>query len=95
MDEMKLRSINCQAMIEVSDAMCWDICDDMVIWLDGVMNSLDQDIVEYMEECYQKMMDNMIQALNEQKRDHTDYGAQLEELKTLESAVKEKLLDYE
>lgn len=65
---------NRRSLIMASEDMCGEIYDDMIVWIDGVVASIEKNLAICIEECYQKMMDTMVQALNNRKSDQSDYA---------------------
>lgn len=76
-----------QSLITASEEMCGEIYDDMIIWADDVIASIEKNLTLCMEECYQKMMDTMIQALNNRKADQSDYAEKLKALADMKEEI--------
>ncbi len=76
-----------QSLIMASEEMCREIYDDMIVWADDVIVSIEKNLTFCIEECYQKMMDTMIQALNNRKADQSDYAGKLKELADMKKEI--------
>lgn len=79
---------NRQSLIAASEDMCGEIYDDMIVWIDGVIASIEKNLMLCIEECYQKMMDTMVQALNNRKSDQSDYAGQNNALADIREEIK-------
>lgn len=79
---------NRQSLIVASEDMCGEIYDDMVVWIDEVIASIEKNLMLCIEECYQKMMDTMVQALNNRKSDQSDYAEQNNALADIREEIK-------
>lgn len=79
---------NRQSLIKASEDMCGEIYDDMMVWIDGVVASIEKNLTLCIEECYQKIMDTMVQALNNRKSDQSDYADQNDALVELREEIK-------
>lgn len=76
-----------QSLITASEEMCREIYDDMIVWADTVITSIEKNLTICMEECYQKMMDTMLQALNNRKEDQSDYAGKLKQLADMKEEI--------
>lgn len=79
---------NRQSLIMASEDMCGEIYDDMIVWIDGVIASIEKNLMLCIEECYQKIMDTMVQALNNRKADQSDYVDQNNALADIREEIK-------
>lgn len=82
---------NRQSLITVSEDMCREIYDDMIVWMDDIVASIEKNLMFCIEECYQKMMDTMVQALNNRKADQSDYADQNKALDDIKEEIKNVL----
>lgn len=78
---------NRQSLIMASEEMCREIYDDMIVWADDVIASIEKKLTVCIEECYQKMMDTMIRALNNRKADRSDYAGKLKRLTDMKEEI--------
>ena len=83
---------NRHALVTASEEMCREIYDDMVVWTDGVVSSVEASLTSCIEECYQKILDAMIRALGSRKNDQAVYTEQLEALNGLKAKITAKLV---
>lgn len=79
---------NRQSLVTASEDMCGEIYDDMIVWIDGIVASIEKNLMLCIEECYQKMMDTMVQALNSRKSDQSDYAGQNKALADIREEIK-------
>lgn len=82
---------NRQSLITASEEMCGEIYDDMIVWMDDMVASIEKNLMLCIEECYQKMMDTMVQALNNRKADQSDYADQSKSLADIREEIKSTL----
>lgn len=60
---------------------------DMMVWLDSVFDSVEGNIKASVDECYQKMVDSIVQALSKRMTDQNNYNEKLSELKALKDEI--------
>lgn len=77
-----------QSLMAAAEQMNMEVYNDMNVWLDGVIAEIEQNISASVEECYQRMMDVMIKALNNRREDHAGHEEQLKELSDLRDEIK-------
>lgn len=82
---------NRQSLIRASENMCVEIYDDMIAWIEGMVASIEKKLNFCIEECYQKMMDTMVQALNNRKSDQSDYADRNKALADIREEIKNAL----
>jgi hypothetical protein len=81
---------NKKALIEASNKINGAYYDDMTLWLDSLFATVEENIDSCIEECYQKMIDAIIKALNAKKEDKSSYNEKLTEL----NIIKEEIVNY-
>lgn len=83
----KLLAENRQGLLEAADKMSKEIYDQVVVQLDGMVSTLEDNLNQSVEACYQKMMDTMVQALTDRKRDRNSYTDKLEQLNAIQNEM--------
>lgn len=83
----RLLADNQQGLIEAADKMSKEIYDQVVIHLDGVIKTLENNLNTAVETCYQKIMDTMVQALTDRKRDQNSYADKIGKLSAMKSEM--------
>lgn len=64
---------NKQALIEAVEQMSRSILDDAIVSITKIFVELENSINDKIGDCYQSMIEMVIQALNRKKEDHTSY----------------------
>lgn len=86
-EQAKVLSSNREALIASAEEMCRDTYDEMVVWMDGIIASVETNLNACVQECYQRIMDAMTQALNNRKHDQSDHADQLSALTALKADI--------
>lgn len=78
---------NRQGLIEAADKMSKEIFDQVVVQLDNTIKTIEDNLNTAVEDCYQKIMDTMVQALTDRKHDQNSYADKLEQLNAIKTEM--------
>lgn len=80
-----------QALVGASKKLCIDFHTEADLWIDRITENLEAYLEECIGECYQSVIDFMIDAVKEKQRDFKDYDDEIERLKKFKSSIEEEL----
>lgn len=85
--ELQLNEDKRNALYSACEELNREYHSDMMAWLDSVFDSVEANIKASVDECYQKMVDSIVQALNKRMTDQNDYEEKLSELHKLKEEI--------
>ena len=65
--------------------------DDLMMWQDSVIDSINQNVNTIVDDCYQKMSDAVVKALSARMDDQNTYKQRLDELSALKNEIEQYL----
>lgn len=89
--EMQLEQKTREALITACKDLNREYSNDTICWIDSVFRSIEENIAASIDECYQKMIDSIVQAMNKRMNDKNNYDERLSELQALKDEIEKKL----
>lgn len=87
LEQERVLAENKQGLTNAADEMCREVYDDMGVWLENAVNTIEKNMYACIEECYQKLIAAMVQALENKKNDLTTHTSALAELNSVKSDI--------
>lgn len=80
-----------QALLEASKKMCIDFHNEMDLWIEQVAKNIENHLESCIGECYQNVIDMMIDAVKSKQKDLANYDEEIKSLKELKEKIQEEL----
>lgn len=87
LEQERVLAENKQGLTNAADEMCREVYDDMGVWLENAVNTIEKNMYACIEECYQKLIAAMVQALENKKNDKRAYTDTLEKLNEVKKEI--------
>lgn len=80
-----------KALIQASEELNKEYFSDMQTWIEELFDSVEDNIRASIDDCYQKMIDQIVQSLNKRVMDQNSYEEKLAELQALKQEIDNRL----
>lgn len=80
-----------KALIQASEELNKEYFSDMQTWIKELFDSVEDNIRASIDDCYQKMIDQIVQSLNKRVMDQNSYEEKLAELQALKQEIDSRL----
>ena len=80
-----------QALLEASKKMCIDFHNEMDLWIEQVAKNIENHLESCIGECYQNVIDMMIDAVKSKQKDLANYDEEIKSLKELKEKIQMEL----
>jgi len=89
--EKRFITTNKQALLDASKKMCIDFHNEMDLWIEQATKRIESHLEECIGECYQNVIDLMIEAVKAKQADFSNHDDDIDKLNQLKTKIEEEM----